>query len=253
MLDRELLRLGGVKLSLLLVDGVALGWSGLRISGADPRAVSGLWGVVLALCLLAACGLLVVLGGHLAAALHLVNALQPLGRLRQVWAGAIAAGALGLGCVVGATLATGDHRQAGAVLVQGSFIALVVLAFAMILQVPFVVDGSGGFDFKLSWCGFLLGLMIVGGLVAASPRLATGFLLAVWSAPLGHVLFFFFARERVDRCHRTGAGAQTLEEGSLGRTSSLVRATMALPLGGLAVPWWLSLRDRRSRHLGESP
>ena len=243
-LDRELLRLGGAKLSLLLADGVAVGWSGLRISGADPRGFAWLVGLVLAVLMVAGCGLLIVLVGHVAATLHLTGALEPLGRLRQVWSGTIAVSTLGLGCALGIALAIGDHRDAGVVLVQGSFLALLALAFGMILQVPFAVDGSGGFDFKLSWCGLLLGLMVVGGLIAALPGAATGFLLAALAAPIWHALFLWTARGKIERCYQVGGEALSRDGEPIDRSVWLVKATAGLPLGGLAVPWWLSLRNR---------
>jgi len=240
--DRGLLRLGGAKQSLLLIDGVAAGWIAVIVGVAEPVP---LWLGPLVLSLLAAAGggFLIVLGSHVATALRMVEAPRPLGRLRQTWSGAIALGVVDLGIVVGATLAAGDGRKAGITLVYGGAFAMMVLAFGMVLQVPLVIAGAKGIDLALSWCGVFLGLMVVGGLVAVVPAAALTFVGVALLTPLWHGIFYRMARSRLRRC----LGQAVAAEGSPSAESTLLaaRVIMALPFGGLAVPWWLRLRDRR--------
>jgi len=240
--DRALLRLGGAKQSLLLIDGVAAGWIAVIVGDAEPVP---LWLGPLVLSLLAAVGggFLIVLGSHLAAALRIVGAPRPLGRLRQTWSGAIAVGILDLGIAVGATLAVGDARNAGITLVYGATFAMVVLAFGMVLQVPLVVGGVRGFDLALSWVGVFMGLMVVGGLVAAVPVAASILVGLALMTPLWHGVFYRTARSHLGRC----LGQALPAEGGSSTEGPLLaaRVIMAVPFGGLAVPWWLRLRDRQ--------
>lgn len=241
--DRALLRLGGAKQSLLLIDGVAACWTFVITGDAEPVPA---WLGPLVLFLLAATGggLLIVFAGHLAAALRVVRGPRPLGGLRQTWSGAISLGVVDLGIVVGATLAAGDGRKAGITLVYGGALAMVVLAFGMVLQLPMVVGGARGLDLALSWVGVFMGLMIVGGFVAAYPVVASALLVMALLTPLWHGILYRLARSRLERCLGQAAPVEGVSS-TAARASLPARLILVLPFGGLAVPWWLRLRDRQ--------
>jgi hypothetical protein len=243
--DRQLLRLAGVKLSLALADGIALGWIALRAGGPDlGRQV---WTALLALFIAAGAGIgiLIAVLGHLAGAVHLLEPPRPLGGQRQAWSAAAAVGAVGLGALVGAALGRGDPREAGVLLVYGALAFTVVLGFGLFLHIPFVAGGSHGFNLALSWCGLFLVLMVVGGCVERLPGAATGLLLMALAAPLWHSLFFLMTRRRLESCLDLQTATLPAVASGKTRQALAVKLTAALPLGGLAVPWWLRLRDRR--------
>ncbi len=242
-IDRDLLRWSGVKLCLLLADGVGLGWGLVRLFG-DGRAALVAFGAMVLVALVGVGGcLVVVLVGHLEAALHLIPPPAHLGALRQVWSGAVGGSLLVLGSAVGRALATGQHGAAGLLLVYGSQLATVVLALLMTLQVPFALGGSGGFDLKLVWAALFLLLMVAGGALEVSGGAATIFLFLTLGSPLWHGLFLLATRNRVDRWFEVGGETGLDRRAVVGRRALLFRVTVAFPLGGLAVPWWLHLRQ----------
>lgn len=242
--DRQLLRLGGVKQSLLLIDGMALGWIALQ---TDEHAVALQWVGPLFWFLLAIAG-----GGFALVAGGIVSAWfgeppRPLGELRQVWSGTVASGILDLGIAVGGTLATGDHANAGRYLVSGALGAMSVLTIVLALQIPLAARSSGGFDLSLWWCAPFVGLIVVAGLVVDSPVAAVGLLFVALSTPTWHWLLYRAARSRFENSLRRGESEPSDHDPGTRRTVLVAGATLALPLGGLAVPLWLRARDRRNR------
>ncbi len=237
-LDRRLLFLGAVKVSLLLADGTALGWLLLRLGGPDLGLLPAAGWVLGTVAVVVGGGLTVVLGGFLAGALRLIQAPRPLGGLRRLWNGSGAVGSLGCGLLVGAALARGDRHEAGVILICGALLVVLVLGFGMILQVPFAVAGRRGFDLRVAWPLTCLALIVVGGLVAIQPSVAVGFVLVALASPLVHGLFWLMSRPELARSLDPGGDEPT-------RLPRWVDCTAALPLGGLVVAWWYRLRDHR--------
>lgn len=243
--DRQLLRLGGVKICLLLLDGVAAGWITLWAGGLDLGRWPWTGLLVLLIASGAGAGILIAISGHLAGALRLLEPSRPLGGQRQAWSGAAAVGAVCLGALVGSAAGRGDTRAAGVLLVYGGVAFMVVLGLGLFLHIPFVTGGSEGLRLALVWCGLFLALVVVGGVVASLPGAATGFLTIALTVPLWHGLFFLVTRSRLEGCLDLTSAAVPTARGGEVREALAVQLTVALPLGGLAVPWWLRLRDRR--------
>jgi hypothetical protein len=188
-------------------------------------------------------GLLTFVGRSLLATIRVLPRPPLLGLHRQIAYGSVAAGVLGLGFVLGSSLGRGAHGAAGQLLATIAALAGVVIGLAVIM-LPFLEPrtsrnlGSG-----ISLGGILLTFMVMGAFVAATPTAASAVVVAALAAPLWHWVFFLVTRPMLDRCIE-GAGLGARDAGASGsRALSAARATALLPLGGLAVPWWLRLRD----------
>lgn len=165
---------------------------------------------------------------------------------------ALTCGALVLGFSVGLDLAAGDLRGAGVWLAMSlsmclAFSAVGILSRAIYLDLPAterVLDPT----FRLVWIFGPLGLAAAGVVLVAggapAEGVASGLRLAASLSPISHaVLAFTLGRWLLRPLTLRDLVSRELSPGRRW-VLGLLAATLALPLGGLAVPGWIGLRGR---------
>jgi hypothetical protein len=239
VLGERLTRLYRLKTALLAGDALALGW--LLSLALSPEAIDAvLDGSLYVVLRTAAAGYLLALGLVIARAA---------GRARvgaHVYGPALAAGHLTFlaGLYPGALLAQGRLRDAGIL------IALSCAAAAMVC----VLSGMLGFLIAqhpldagiILWPGIILTMALVGIALAfddpPAHALAKIVLGIAFLSPLWHAVLT--ARFEGSLVHPFDVRRFRSYPPPIRRSLAVLAATLALPLGGLAVPYWIYVRRR---------
>jgi hypothetical protein len=237
-----------LKTLLLFLDAAALGWVLARYRGFGPVLLSQPFSRVL-LAFLAPCGLgLLIEGAGLAASLKGGGGLadlwrrHPYGRFVAMSQSTFVAG-----LISGALLATGASHTLGLVLSTVAMFDLLVL-FCFWLTAGLAQMPGSSTPVVMTWMVFFAAVVGAGALLrggAAMARPVIGLLgWAMALTPLCHLALALGmtgslvrpARLRQVVSGRLAAGTRTVP--------ALVALTAALPLGGLAIPFWIYARQR---------
>ena len=237
--------LGHRKMLLLPLEAAALGWALAHNTRLQP-VLAAAKGTTLAV---GACGLLLMLLQIVQALFQnrirwLIPATPPYGR-------AVAATQLGAyaGLAIGEALARGDTAGAGAVIGVFGLLGLAVTFFGFFSALlPIRRDTEHQERSQILWLLLFLFVTAAGREMArpgslqkpAKDLLWLGIVLALLFGPgLGHQLLPALLRPFTSSDARRGDLPRMVRG-----TISFLRLTAILPLGGLAVPLWLYLRQR---------
>jgi hypothetical protein len=236
-----------LKTLLLFVDAAALGWGLARYGGLGPVLLRQPFHRVL-LAFLAPCVLgLLIEGAGMAASLKggglaALWRRHPYGRFVAVTQSTFMAG-----LVSGVLLATGARHTLGLVLSAVAMFDLLVLFGFWIVAGLARMPGSST-PVVMTWMVFLAVMAVVGALVGGDAATARrGISLLGWAMALTPLWHLGLALGMTNALLRP-AGAWQAVSGRLAagtrRIPVVVAVTAALPLGGLAIPFWIYARQR---------